>query len=176
MRVFILLLAFILSGCSSIVKGSQQEVEVQTSGAGCAQCKLSNSKGEYYTNCTPGKIKVKRAYGPLDVNCSGRGIQGKKEVDSHINGWFFGNIFIGGLIGMGVDSLTAAAWDYPETINVQMSQGAAYAPQAAPTSAAGMQRPATSTTTRRTMPRATGSGYSSGYQPLYRPRYPSAAQ
>lgn len=61
--------------------GRKQEVEVQTTGIGCAQCQLTNSKGTYQSGCTPQKVTVKR-----------------------------------GLIGMGIDAATGAAYDYPDNI------------------------------------------------------------
>lgn len=186
MKKIAILSALLLSACSSIVDGTKQEIEIQTVGAGCSRCELTNSKDTYTASCTPQKVTVKRAYGPLNISCYGPGIQGNTESESHINPWFFGNVLIGGLIGMGVDFATAAAWDYPDSVNVQMvRQNAAqyqnmqYAP-AAPAAAANAA-PSTATAapvqTQRqpsTVQRSRYSTYSTtGYQPLYKPRYPT---
>ena len=66
---------------------------------------ISTSKGYYENVYFPVKVKVRRH------KLNGQRIRimsDKWEFDdvvmrSQLNGWFFGNIFLGGLIGMGVD-------------------------------------------------------------------------
>lgn len=182
------LMALQLTACASIVDGTKQEVQVQTPGASCAQCEFTNSKGSYQSSCTPQKITVKRAYGPLTGTCVAPGLTGKSEYESKTKGWFFGNILIGGLIGMGVDALTGSAWDYPETLSVQMTPGQGMIsrqPTAAAPSATSTARPAGTTqrtvvsnrmpgTSPYTTPRSHYSTVPENYQPLSRPQYPVA--
>lgn len=126
--LLVLLVTFTTTGCALIVDGKQQEIDIQTPGSGCAQCQLSNKEGTWQSTCTPEKIKVHRDYDPLTVSCTAPGQSGQTEVNSKVKGWFFGNILIGGLIGMGVDAYTDAAWDYPDTITVQMSNASGIYP------------------------------------------------
>lgn len=192
-KTFALATLLLSSACASIVDGTKQEVDLQTSPVGCSRCELSNSKGNYSATCTPQKVMVKRAYGPLSVQCYGPNSSGQTEVESSVKGWFFGNILIGGLIGMGVDAATAAAWDYPQTIHVQMLQNNAYQPQgstyiptqsttpqpiqAAPTPPA-QPAPAYQASAVPTKPQAvrrpltTTYGGDNNYRPLYQPMYP----
>jgi hypothetical protein len=169
-------LTFTLPGCAAIVDGRKQEVQVQTPGIGCAQCQLSNSKGTYQSSCTPQKVTVKRAYGPLSVSCQAPGWSGKSESESKVKGWFFGNILLGGLIGMGIDAATGAAYDYPDTIQVQMQQqAAALRPQhVAP---AATNQPAQVNPARAPRPATYphNMNASGGYKPLYAPSQPVKA-
>lgn len=172
------------SGCALIVDGKTQEVNIQTTSQGCAQCQISNDRGNYQSLCAPEKVKVQRDYDPLKVSCQAPGMSGETEVESHVKGWFWGNILIGGLIGMGIDAGTDAAWDYPETVTVQMkntpgytpAQTSApaqnYAPQSyAPAPAPSPYRPQTTVTTQQ-------NGSNSRYarpqvrQTYITPRYP----
>ncbi|MGF6793098.1 hypothetical protein [Paraburkholderia sp. 35.1] len=113
-----------LSGCASIVGGTNQVVSVQTiKGADeftGAACKLENDKGTWFIK-TPGSVTIHRAYGDLSVKCEKDGVDpGIATVKSSTKGMAFGNILFGGLIGAGVDMSTGAAYDYPALITVSM--------------------------------------------------------
>ncbi len=112
----------LLSGCASIVTGTNQSVSVETPGCPGATCKLSNDKGIWYVSSTPGSVTVHRAYSDLAVVCSKEGYNadGLGSEKSSTKGMAFGNILIGGVIGAGIDVGTGAAYDYPATITVPM--------------------------------------------------------
>lgn len=111
----------LLSGCASIVSGTNQPVTVDTPGCAAASCKLTNDKGTWAVT-TPGSVVVHRAYGPLTVMCTKEGFPAATTtVASTTKGMAFGNILFGGLIGAGVDAGTGAAYDYPNTILVPMA-------------------------------------------------------
>jgi hypothetical protein len=113
-----------VSGCASIMDGSQQTLSVRTvSGwkqvAG-AQCMVDNNKGTWYVT-TPGTVTVHRSYDPLNVVCHKAGYEGGiTSVASSTKGMEFGNIIFGDLIGAEVDMGTGAAYDYPGLISVSM--------------------------------------------------------
>lgn len=113
-----------LSGCASIVSGTNQTVSVQTVKDGDqlegASCKLENSKGIWFIK-TPGSVVVHRAYGDLSVKCEKDGVDaGFATVKSHTKGMAFGNLLFGGAIGVGVDVGSGAAYDYPTIITLTM--------------------------------------------------------
>lgn len=115
-----------LSGCASIVSGTNQVVSVQTMKDGDqfagASCKLENSKGIWFVK-TPGSVTVHRAYGDLSVKCEKEGVDpGLATVKSHTKGMAFGNLLFGGAIGVGVDVSSGAAYDYPTLISLSMGQ------------------------------------------------------
>lgn len=145
----VLMAAFQLAGCASIVNGQNQSVSVEsrtdTGPLAGASCKLSNNKGTWFVT-TPGSTIVQRSFEDLSVRCDKDTLEpGLVSVKSSTKAMAFGNIIFGGVIGAGVDMSTGAAYDYPTLITVQMgksttqaapSQAAAKAPEAgAPTPA-----------------------------------------
>jgi len=109
------------SGCASIVTGHNQPLSVQTPDCGGATCVLMNSKGTWYVKA-PGSVVVHRAYGELTVTCSKEGYPtATSKVASTTKAMAFGNILFGGLIGVGVDVGTGAAYDYPELVSNPLS-------------------------------------------------------
>jgi hypothetical protein len=141
LRVFFAVVALTqIVGCASIVSGSNQSISVETksdsgSVAG-ATCKLTNKKGTWYVT-TPGSIIVQRSFDDLGVTCTKQDYaQGTVALKSSTKAMAFGNILFGGVIGVGVDVATGAAYDYPNVVSVALGQALAASNQP-PTSAAG---------------------------------------
>ena len=116
----------LISGCASIVSGHNQSVSVETRQSGQAivgaNCKLSNNKGTWFIT-SPGSVTVSRSFEDMTVNCEKAGDQpGISIVKSSTKAMAFGNILFGGVIGVGVDVATGAAYDYPPLITVEMGQ------------------------------------------------------
>lgn len=114
--------ALAVSGCASIVTGSDQSMSVQTAPVSGAECKLTNDKGSWFVPSTPGSVTVHRAYGPLTVECKKDGYAGLMKADSATKGMMAGNILFGGPIGAAVDAGTGAGYDYPAVITVPMKK------------------------------------------------------
>jgi uncharacterized protein YceK len=113
-----------LTGCASIVNGTNQSVSVKTAPAQGAMCSLENDKGKWYVNQTPGSVTVHRSYKDLVVNCQKQGYQSSQtKVTSKTKGMAFGNILFGGVIGAGVDMADGSAYDYPTDIQIPMKRG-----------------------------------------------------
>lgn len=116
-----------LTGCASIVSGTNQVVSVETHApAGAvsgASCKLQNEKGVYYVT-TPGTVTVHRAYGDMTVTCDKTGLPTTVATfKSSTKGMLAGNILFGGAIGAGVDIASGAAYDYPALLQIMMNDG-----------------------------------------------------
>ncbi len=117
---------FTFTGCASIVSGNNQSLSVTTQKNGSdlagAKCSLVNDKGTWFLT-SPGSVTVRRSYGDLAVDCKMDGSDpGLASVKSSTKAMAFGNILFGGIIGVGVDTATGAAYDYPELILVDMGQ------------------------------------------------------
>lgn len=115
-----------LTGCASIINGTNQIVSLETHNKGQqvsgATCKLENSKGTFYVT-SPGTVTIKKAYGDMAVKCEKESHEaGLATVKSGVTPLFFGNILLGGLIGMGVDIGTGAGFDYPTLITIPLGQ------------------------------------------------------
>ncbi len=113
------------TGCASIVDGSSQSLSVTTISGGTtvsgAQCQLNNNKGTWFVD-TPGSVTVHRSYDALNVACTDPGYTANVvSIKSSTKAMAAGNILFGGIIGVGVDMGTGAAYDYPGLITVPMT-------------------------------------------------------
>ena len=132
-----------LGGCASIVSGQNQSISVVSTNQGAdlagARCSLVNDKGTWYAT-TPGSVTVHRSYKDLTVECTAPGAdRGVAAVKSSTKAMAFGNIIFGGVIGVGVDTVSGAAYDYPSIVTVRMGRvvdAATYASEAASQAAA----------------------------------------
>jgi hypothetical protein len=123
MRTLVLAVAAlaVAPGCASIVTGQNQPVTVEAPGCEGANCKLMNSKGTWIVKA-PGSVTVTRAYGDLTVTCEKEGFgAATNTVASSTKAMAAGNIIFGGVIGVGVDVATGAAYDYPTLITNPLS-------------------------------------------------------
>lgn len=121
-----IIISSLLTGCASIVNGSNQVVSVEARNKGemvsGASCKLQNDKGVFYVT-TPGTVTLRRAYDDLVVKCEKDNIMpGLATVKSSTKGMAFGNILFGGIIGAAVDAGSGAAYDYPSLITILMGE------------------------------------------------------
>jgi hypothetical protein len=119
-----LALVGMVSGCASIVSGTNQPITVETRTQGNllsgATCKLVNDKGVWYVT-TPGSVLVHRSLADLKLSCEKDGSSpGLASIKSNTKAMAFGNAVFGGLIGVGVDVASGAAFDYPDLIQVEM--------------------------------------------------------
>jgi hypothetical protein len=114
----------ILTGCASIVSGTTQDISVITIPTGGANCMLTNSKGSWYINKTPGSVYIHRAYGKMHITCHKSGCPiVSRNVESKTKGIVAGNVafgLFGGVIGGGVDVADGAAYTYPQQIIIPM--------------------------------------------------------
>ena len=121
-----LCLVALLPGCATIVGGLTQRVSVETKAQGAqvegAECTLANSKGTWPVT-TPGSVAIRRAYGDLSVTCKhDKWPDGTATVKSLTKGLAYGNVIVGGGIGVGVDIATGSAYDYPTLLTIEMGQ------------------------------------------------------
>ncbi len=113
----------LLTGCASIVNGTNQSVSVNTPAIQGAMCSLTNDKGKWYVNQTPASVTVHRSFKDLVVNCKKGHKQGTVVVPSKTKAMAFGNVIFGGVIGAGVDMADGSAYDYPTDIQIPMRAG-----------------------------------------------------
>ncbi|MBL8416161.1 MAG: hypothetical protein JNM42_17160 [Propionivibrio sp.] len=105
------------TGCATVTKGTTQPVTLHTDPDG-ATCDVTRElKNVASLSATPGQVLVDKAWGSIDVSCRKSGHQPTEvRVDSEVQGWTFGNILIGGIIGFAVDAASGAMRQYPQFI------------------------------------------------------------
>jgi hypothetical protein len=119
--VVLSLCALWISGCATVVKGTDESVTLLTEPAG-AVCDLER-EGETIgaINPTPGTIEVDRDKDDILITCRLEDYEETSNVlSSEFTGYTFGNILLGGVIGVGVDAASGANNDYPDNVTIIM--------------------------------------------------------
>lgn len=112
-----------LTSCASIISGNHQSVSVETPPLKNITCSLSNDKGKWYVNSTPGSVMLQQSFKDLAVTCNQKGHEPITTlVPSKTKPMVFGNILFGGIIGFAVDAIDGAAYGYPQIITVPMEK------------------------------------------------------
>jgi hypothetical protein len=121
-KVFILAAAaacVLLSGCASMVDGKPKTVTITSDPPG-AKITIADKSGKTVVeNTTPATVSLKRSRGffvpekyKLTFDAPGY-YPSTVPINGTINGWYFGNIFFGGAIGLiFVDPATGAMWTF----------------------------------------------------------------
>lgn len=114
-----LFLVLILTSCATIFSGTQQNVKF-SSNPSVATVFIDNIE----VGKTPFEIKLNRNK-EHNIMLKLEGYQTyQTSITKKINGWFWGNILIGGLIGVIVDTSTGAMYKLtPKEINAEMNNG-----------------------------------------------------
>ena len=128
LHLFVAILVF--SSCASIVSKSNWPISIDSKPSG-ANVSIVNKKGvEVYNGRTPAALKLKSGSGffskeSYTVSFSMNGYESKKvNLECKLNGWYFGNILLGGIIGMLiVDPATGAMYKLDsEFVDVNLAQ------------------------------------------------------
>lgn len=111
-----------LCGCASIVSESRTPVSINSSPTGASYQITSEDGALVHSGVTPEQVTLKAGAGYFDgetykVTFRKDGYaENSSIINSRMNGWYWGNIVFGGLIGMLiVDPLTGAMFKLPES-------------------------------------------------------------
>ncbi len=116
-------IAVLLSGCASIFNGQTQPVSVQSVPEGAAVTVTNRAGEKIHSGTAPVTVTLKRGYGYFKSESytlvfSKEGFATKEiTISGGVSGWYFGNLLLGGIIGMlAVDPVTGAMYVFPETV------------------------------------------------------------
>ncbi len=126
--ITLIIIATLMSGCASIVSNSTWPVAIQSIPE-AAKFTIRNQKGvKVHTGTTPVTIGLSSGAGYFDgekytLQFTKAGFQEKNTtLDTSLNGWYFGNLAFGGLIGMLiVDPSTGAMFRLPENFSTDLT-------------------------------------------------------
>jgi uncharacterized protein YceK len=105
-------ISILLGGCSTIVKGTEQQVSVNTPGAPGALCQLQSPAIGIRTVQTPANIVLPKSRHNVAVSCSAQCYSpGVGTLGSHTEVMTAGNVIFGGIVGLGVDAASGAMND-----------------------------------------------------------------
>jgi hypothetical protein len=112
----IAVLASSAAGCATVISGTRSDVTIVTNPAN-AHVVIQDRKGrEVASTETPTVVKLKRASAVVlparyTATVEAPGYQPQKvDIGYCMNPWAFGNIVLGGLIGLVVDDASGAMW------------------------------------------------------------------
>lgn len=117
-----LVFALLTSSCATIVSGSKQNVKFSSTPAAA-----TIFIDEVEVGKTPFEIKLARK-SEHTVMLKLEGYQTyQTKLTKKFNGWYIGNILIGGVIGLIIDPITGAMYNLsPDEVNAQMTSGTAF--------------------------------------------------
>ncbi len=114
-----------LSSCATIVSSQQKPTKIDSSPSKMAYVVTDAKGGVISQGITPSDVTLNRSSGyfkpgkyTIEIKKGGT-VVSKEIVTASLNGWYFGNILVGGVIGMlVVDPLSGAMYRMPESITV----------------------------------------------------------
>ena len=114
--IWLLVSTIFLSGCATIMNGDMVNVPVYTTPSGATVV----INGATYTS--PATVMVPRGKGDFKLHIEKEGYE---PIDIMLtqsaDGWLWGNVFFGGLIGLGVDFISGDAYDLsPELVSANL--------------------------------------------------------
>jgi hypothetical protein len=116
------LISILLSGCSTIVKGTEQQVSIATPGVPGATCQLTSPAVGTRTVQTPANIVLPKSKHNVAVSCTAQCYSpGVGTLGSHTEVMTAGNVIFGGLIGLGIDAASGAMNTYDSSVEVVMT-------------------------------------------------------
>lgn len=106
----------ITTGCASIITDETAAINVVTSNNQQATVSVD---GQAYQ--VPGVVLATKDGQDKILVADGKGCDANTVVPTKIEGAFWGNILIGGLLGSTTDSATNKMWTYQETVTINCS-------------------------------------------------------
>ena len=113
--------AVLLVACATITRGTNQLVAVDTPGVAGAACTITTSSGPHMVT-TPGTVTLSKGSAALPIQCAKECyVTGSSVIPSNAEAMAAGNVVFGGLIGLGVDSISGAINKYPDQVTVGLT-------------------------------------------------------
>ena len=113
-----------LAGCATMVKGTSQQISLDTPGYPGAECTLRSKDFGSRKVVTPATFELPKSKHDISVECRKGCARGTGTIASNLEGMTAGNIVAGGVVGFGVDAATGAMNKYNENNQIAMSKGA----------------------------------------------------
>lgn len=118
-----ILMLILISGCASIFSGNASMLNIMTFPDNAKVTIKGSQSGEKLVEYTPCNLTLNKGSDYM-VKIEYAGYQSENIIiRREIAGWFWGNIFLGGVIGMLIDYSTNNMWTHsPTNINIDLSK------------------------------------------------------
>jgi hypothetical protein len=118
----ICLVAMFVSACATITTGTGQTVNVMTEPEGAVCIFRRDNAVIGVVNPTPGSLSVTKSHAAIEVDCRKEGfLDAVGAVGRQFQPMTFGNIILGGLIGVIVDAASGATAQYDATVSIRLT-------------------------------------------------------
>ncbi len=121
-RIWLVCLVFFITGCATVVKGTDQQVSLDTPGYPGATCTLTSKGFSTRRVVTPAVVELPKSKHDVTVQCTKGCARGRGVISSNLEGMTAGNIVVGGVVGFGVDAATGAMNKYNDNNKIAMSR------------------------------------------------------
>jgi len=112
-----LALAVGTQACASVVSDTESATYIETDPEK-ARCELHGQDFKRIVE-TPNSLNLPAKAAPLTIACKANGYKTTTEkLDTETDGWIFGNILLGGIIGIAIDAARGAGQKYPPKVSV----------------------------------------------------------
>jgi len=119
---FFTVMATLVSACATITTGSGQTVNVLTDPEGAACIFRRDGAVIGIVNPTPGGLSVTKSHLAIEVDCRKDGfLDAVGAVGRQFQPMTFGNIILGGLIGVFVDAASGATAQYDASVSIRLT-------------------------------------------------------
>lgn len=119
MKQMLLVIAFCLSGCATIVKNEKIPMKF-VGGLQKGETQISIPDGQYQVFNGQTTVLVSRSKEdiPISVTCNNETREGVIKTSYDATAGILGNIVFGGIIGMGIDAYNNKTYDPPQIYNI----------------------------------------------------------
>ncbi len=142
LRICLMLLAaggaVLTSACATVINGKDQSLKFETDPSE-AQCTLTQSNMEIAKFKTPNSVVLKRANSPIIMACTKDGYHETRAlIGNTVSGAAWGNLAVGGIFGVLIDTQSGAAFRYYDPPKFTMIAAAGSPPEVSQTVATGI--------------------------------------
>ena len=122
MRIVLALLCVVVfPGCATLVTGTTQAITIETDPAGAACTVTRGGEKLAALGATPGQVTIDKGFKTIDIACQKERYRtGATALDASLQPVIFGNILIGGGLGIIIDLTSGAAMRYETTTHVTL--------------------------------------------------------
>jgi len=123
LTVCVITLALIIAGCATIFKGSSQEIRINSTPAQAKIVVKTTTGATFWEGATPANVLVsKKNEYMVTISLAGYKETTVGVTHDGIEGWFFGNLLCGGVLGMVIDLVDGTIYKLaPQEINVTLA-------------------------------------------------------
>lgn len=130
-RFAVLALVALLPACATVVEGTSDTVTLSTTPAGATCTVDRNGERVGAVAATPGSLRLSKSRHDLNVTCTKEGYQpSTTTASSRFTGATFGNVLVGGVVGVVVDAASGANNRYPPDVRLDLAENPAAPPPA----------------------------------------------